>query len=439
MNSSKKANYFLPFVLVTSLFFLWGLANSLNGTLIRHFQTALDLSRAQAGVVDSAFYIGYFTMALPAGFFMKRYGYKKGILLGLLLYAGGALLFLPATDWRIYGVFLLALFIIASGLAFLETAANLYMTVLGDSKDAALRLNIAQMFNGLSIILGPAVGSWLIFSKEDHSREQLAAMPFAQSEAIRVAEAQSVQTPYLYIALLVLFITTLFWFTKMPEVGAEKETENDTDSAGSSSFSALFKQRHLVLGIVAQFLNVGAQASIWGYFVDFKNEWAKGENVGIVQSLYSITDGMTPNQMAGFHASAAMILFMIGRFVGTPLMLIMKPNRVLALFAAGASLMLIAAATSSGITAVLCLMSVYFFHSIVFPTIFALATDGIGKQVKLASSLVIMSIVGGAVLAPLTGLLFKSGTTTALMVPLFAFLFILFYALVGYKKQEIVQ
>src|SRR5688572_11177646 len=172
-------SYLVPFMLVTSLFFLWGLANSLNGTLIKHFQTALNLNRAQAGIVDSAFYIGYFVMALPAAFIMNRIGYKKGIIIGLLLYVVGALLFYPAAEVRVYGFFLFALFVIACGLAFLETAANPYVTVLGDPASAETRINFAQSFNGLSIILGPVIGSLFIFSDKEYSNEMLAAMPEA--------------------------------------------------------------------------------------------------------------------------------------------------------------------------------------------------------------------------------------------------------------------
>jgi len=194
----------LPFILVTSLFFLWGIANSLNGTLIKHFQTALNLNRAQAGIVDSAFYIGYFVMALPAAFTLNRIGYKKGILIGLLLFALGALLFYPSAEMRVYGFFLFSLFIIACGLAFLETAANPYVTVLGDPAKAESRINFAQSFNGLSTILGPVIGSLFIFSDREYSNQILSEMPADQAETIRIAEAHSVQIPYLIVAGVVL-------------------------------------------------------------------------------------------------------------------------------------------------------------------------------------------------------------------------------------------
>src|SRR5688500_3220973 len=212
-NSLGGRSYTVPFILVCSLFFLWGVANSLNGTLIKHFQTALNLNPAQAGIVDSAFYIGYFVMALPSAMLMNRIGYKKGILIGLFLYAAGALLFYPAAEMRVYGFFLFALFVIACGLAFLETAANPYVTVLGSPSSAETRLNFAQSFNGLSIILGPVIGSLFIFSDKEYTNEILAAMPVAQAEAIRIAEAESVQVPYLIIAVVVLLVAILFAIT----------------------------------------------------------------------------------------------------------------------------------------------------------------------------------------------------------------------------------
>jgi MFS transporter, FHS family, L-fucose permease len=279
-----RKSYFVPLMLVTSLFFLWGIANSLNGTLIKHFQTALNLNRAQAGIVDSAFYIGYFVMALPAAFLMNRIGYKKGILIGLCLYAVGALLFYPAADVRVYGFFLGALFIIACGLAFLETAANPYVTVLGDPATAETRLNFAQSFNGLSIILGPVIGSLFIFSEKEYTNDMLNAMPAAEAEAIRIAEAQSVQGPYLLLAGIVLLVTLLFAFTRMPEISSSGEK--------SASFKGITRHRHLMFGVLAQFFYVGAQASLWGYFIDLKLHFAKDSHLEIVQMIYRYGENM---------------------------------------------------------------------------------------------------------------------------------------------------
>lgn len=435
MNSTSGTRnpYLLPFALVCSLFFLWGIANSLNGSLIRHFQFALDLKRWQAGIVDSAFYFGYFVMAIPAGIFMRKWGYKRGILAGLLLYAGGALLFYPAADIRVYGFFLFALFTIASGLAFLETAANLYVTVLGDKKDAEWRINFAQSFNGISIILGPIIGSLFIFSKKEYTPEVLATMTADQIQAARVEEALSVQGPYLAVAVIVAAVAVLFAFTKMPEVGREEELAEGRVGI----FDLLGKYRHLSLGVLAQFANVGAQATLWGYFVDFKIDLAKDEHLGIVNSLYRVTAEMTPEQIAGFHASFALVLFMLGRFLGTWLMSKTEPRKVLLWYCAAAVALVALAFVTGGLMAIVCLMLTYFCQSIMFPTIFALATKSLPPaESKLASSLVIMAIVGGAVMPPIAGLLSQAGgMKMALLVPFACFSYVVWYVMKGFQVK----
>lgn len=422
---APNQSYRLAFILVTSLFFLWGIANSLNGTLIKHFQTALDLNRAQAGIVDSAFYIGYFVMALPAGFLMNRIGYKKGILIGLFLYVLGAVLFYPAAEVRVYGFFLAALFIIACGLAFLETAANPYVTVLGDPKSADSRINFSQSFNGLGVILGPVVGSLFIFSSTEHTNESLKAMRIEDAAAIRIAEAQSVQMPYLVIAGVVLFVAILFAVTKMPEIGSADESK--------ASFKGIFRHKHLVFGILAQFFYVGAQASLWGYFVDLKLHFAREDNLAIVNMIYRITEDMTPTQIASYHASFAFILFMVGRFFGTWLLTKFKANSLLATYAAISIFLCIVGMISTGLVAVVAIMAIYFFMSIMFPTIFSLSIRNLGAQVKIGSALVIMAIVGGAVMPPISGWLSLSAVENSLIVPIIAFGVILFFGLRGYK------
>lgn len=427
-SSTGRRSYFLPLLLVTSLFFLWGIANSLNGTLIKHFQTALNLNRAQAGIVDSAFYIGYFVMALPAAFLMNRIGYKKGILIGLLLYVAGALIFYPAADVRVYGLFLFALFVIACGLAFLETAANPYVTVLGSPSSAESRLNFAQSFNGVSLILGPVIGSLFIFSDVEHSNDTLNAMPATEAEAIRIAEAQSVQMPYLVIAGVVLLVAILFAITRMPEISSPQER--------GATLKGITRHRHLMFGVLAQFFYVGAQASVWAYFVDLKLHFSRADHLGLVQWIYQYTDDMTPTIIASYHASFAFILFMVGRFVGTWLLTKFPAHRLLASYAAACVILVTYALMGSGISAVVAISFTYFFMSIMFPTIFALSIKNLGDQVKLGSGLVIMAIVGGAVLPPITGYLSLAGSENALIVPLISFLVILFFGMTGYKVKS---
>ncbi len=434
-------SYRIPFILVTSLFFLWGLANSLNGILVHHFQTALDLTRTQVSFIDSAFYIGYFVMALPAGYMLKRIGYKKGIIFGLLLYAFGAFLFFPASNMRVYGFFLFALFVIACGVAVLETAANPYITVLGPPETSVNRLNVSQSFNGISLVLGPLIGSLFIFSAKENTQATLAAMPHAQSEAIRIAEAHSVQMPYVGIGLIVLFFAVLFMIVKMPEIES-----NDVDPMHleKGSIWDLFKHKHLVLGMVAQFLDVGAQASLWSYFTDIKIAFAPNSDWAIVRVIYHISEHASASQVAAYHFSFAFVLFMLGRFVGVFLMSRIKPNIVLAFYALAAVILTAYGMTGNGLGAVIAIMFVFFFHSIMFPTIFALATKNLGSQVKLGSSLIIMSIVGGAICPILTGYIstqFKhngfNGLNIALIVPLICFSYITYYAISGYRVQGV--
>lgn len=426
-HTAGRRAYIVPFVLVTSLFFLWGLANSLNGTLIKHFQTALNLNRAQAGIVDSAFYIGYFVMALPAAFLMNRIGYKKGILIGLLLYAAGAALFYPAAEVRVYSFFLFALFVIACGLAFLETAANPYVTVLGSPSAAETRINFSQSFNGLSIIIGPVIGSLFIFSTTEYSNEILDRMPAAEAEAIRIAEAQSVQMPYLVIAGVVLLVAFLFAITRMPEISTSAEK--------NASLKGITRHTHLVFGVLAQFFYVGAQASLWGYFVDLKLHYARESHLPVVMWLYRVSETMTPTQIASFHASFAFVLFMAGRFVGTYLLTRIAANKLLSAYAAACVVLIIYAFMGSGLSAVIAISLTYFFMSIMFPTIFALSIKNLGEQVKLGSGLVIMAIVGGAVLPPLTGWMSLAGIENALIIPLLSFLVILFFGMSGYRVK----
>jgi len=436
---SEKNKYLLPFALVTSLFFLWGIANSLNGVLISHFQLALDLKRWQAGLVDSAFYFGYFVFAIPAGLFMNRFGYKKGIIFGLLLYGIGAILFYPAAEARVYGFFLFALFTIASGLAFLETAANPYVSILGDSEGAAQRINFSQSFNGLSIIFGPLLGSLLIFTNNKNTVEDLAAMPVDQAEAIRIAEAHTVQMPYLGLAAVVLFVALLFWLTKMPE-------PVQSGNEGKRGWDGIFKHRHLTLAIVAQFCYVGAQTAIFGYLIDIKLTLSPDHHFFLVEALKPFFEWMagtgeelTPRRWAGFHLTFSFILFMIGRFTGTWLMSYFAPQKLLTAFAIGAVALFSTAMLTSGLTAVVVLLFASFFMSLMFPTIFALGTRSLGEQVKLGSSLIIMSIVGGAIIPPTFGWLSiaMGSFQNALILPLICFVVIGVYGWKGYKIKAI--
>jgi FHS family L-fucose permease-like MFS transporter len=411
----KSNKYLWPLILITSLFFLWALAHNLNDILIKQFQKALDLNRGQAGFIQFAFYLGYFVMAIPAGLIMKKFGYKKGIIAGLILYALGALLFFPAAEIRVYGFFLFALFIIASGLTFLETAANPYVTKLGNPDFAERRLNFAQAFNGLGAVIAPAIGGYFIFSGNEFTKGQLQEMGQGSMETFRIAEAKAVQWPYLIIAMIVLAIAFLIYKTSMPEIEEKKD-----QSTKSFSFKIL-RHRHLVYSIIAQLFYVGAQVGIWSYFIDYMIDVVPG----------------TPEKTAAYFLSLNLVAFMIGRFSGSFLMTYIKPNRLLAIYAVINVMLLLLSTITPGMISIYLVIGVSFFMSIMFPTIFALGIKNLGEDTKIGSSLIIMAIIGGAIFPLIMGYIGDQNIKTAFMLPAFCFVMVFIFALWGYKVKAI--
>ncbi|MCF2502546.1 L-fucose:H+ symporter permease [Dyadobacter sp. CY107] len=396
----------LAIILITSLFFLWGFALNLNPILIPHLKKACQLSDFQSALIDSASYIAYFLIALPAGLFMKRFGYKAGITLGLLLFAFGTFLFYPAAELRHFGFFLFALFVIASGLTLLETAANPYITVLGDSDSATQRLNFAQSFNGLAAFLAPLMGGTFILSGKTLSEQEQQSMSAAQLDSYLNAEASSVQMPFLVIGIVVLFVAVMIWRTTLPEI----QEEEDTTGKVSGS---IWSEKNLILGVIAQFFYVGAQVCISSFFIRFSDKVA-----GIDEKT------------AAYVLSGAFLSFMIGRFIGTYLMRFVAPPRLLALYSVINVALLILAVLTEGMVAVYALVGVQFFMSIMFPTIFALSIRGLGEKTKIGSSLVIMSIVGGAIFPVIMGQVSDiSSIQTAYIVPAVCFLVVLYFAI----------
>lgn len=417
MQAAKKNRYFLPFILITSLFFLWGFAHNLNPILIPHLKKACQLTDVQSAFIDSAFFIAYFLMALPAGYFMRRFGYKSGIVLGLVLFAVGAFLFYPAAELRMFGFFLGALFVIASGLTFLETAANPYVTVLGSPETATQRLNFSQSFNGLAATLAPLVGGVFILSGTSYTDEELAAMPASQVTAYLDLEASSVQVPYLVIGLVVLAVALVLWRVPLPEIKEEEEV------AATDNGESILKKRNLMLGVVAQFFYVGAQVCIASFFIRFS-----GSAAGVGEKT------------AAMLLAVALFGFMIGRFVGTFLMRFIPPARLLAIYAVLCFLLTVAAVAATGYVSIYALIGVQFFMSIMFPTIFSLSIKGLGAKTKQASSLLIMSIVGGAILPVVMGGVSDSyNIRVAYLVPAVCFLFVLYFAYrnMAVKQQEV--
>ena len=414
MATTSTKSYLIPFILVTSLFFLWAFVHNLEPILIPHLKKACQLTDVQSALIDSAVYVGYFLMALPAGLVVKKYGYKKGILIGLILYAIGALLFLPAASTRVYIYFLGALFIIASGCAFLETAANPYVTILGKPETATTRLNFSQSFNGLGAFFAPILGGQLILSGIEHTEGELASMSAIQLNQYLQMEADAVKVPYLIIAFVVLAVAALIFFTTMPEVPADEKNQK------SGVLKAL-KHPQLKWGVVAQFFYVGGQVCVTSFFIRFAKYTSN-----------------TPEKDAAIWLGIAMFGFMVGRFAGTFLTRFVPANRLLVIYSFICILLLAVATFVKSELAVWALFAVPFFESIMFPTIFSLAIDDIKEDTEIGSSLVVMAIAGGAVFPVMMGFISdQSNIQLSYIVPLVCFFVIAWYGLRGYKTQRI--
>lgn len=412
---SKKSTKF-AFVMITSLFFLWGFAHNLDPILIPHLKRSFTLSTFKATLVDSAVYIAYFLMAIPAGIIMKKYGYKVGIIIGLLSFALGAFLFLPAADHQSYTFFLVALFIIACGLATLETAANPYITVLGPPESAPFRINFAQSFNGLAATLAPIIGAKIILTK-GATDEQLNAMSDAARQATLAAEASSVKMPYMVLGIILVLVAILFVFIKLPDL----VKHNNETPASKSIFHAL-KHRHLAWGVGAQFFYVGAQVCVFSLFI-----------------LYAQTSTGITDTQASVYLGVCGFAFLIGRFIGTILMKFFKAENLLATYAAINVLLCIGAALETGMVTVYIIIAICFFMSIMFPTIFALAIKDLGADTEFGSSLLIMSIVGGALLPPVFGYISDvyQNIQYGYIVPFVCFIVILCFGAFGHKVKPL--
>lgn len=387
-------SYLIPFILITSLFLLWGFAHGLLDVLNKHFQGVFTMTKAESGLVQFSTYIAYFLMALPAGAFMKRYGYRKGIIMGLLLFAIGAFGFIPAAFLHSATPFLIALFVIACGLCILETAANPYSTILGPSASAAQRLNLSQSFNGLGWILGPLVGGLLLFGAPER-------------------DSMALTKPYILVGGIVLFVALLFFFTKLPEIKPEEEVVV-TAIAGEKPAAFLWKRRQFVRSVVAQFCYCAAQTGIFGFFINYVTE---------------MDPGISNLQASRILAFGGMALFMIGRLSGSFTMKWLAPGRLLTWYSLLSAVCMALVVASVGTLSLYALYLSFFFMSIMFPTIFALGLEGMGVYTKKASSYIVMGVAGGAFSPMLMGYIGEENMALGFIVPLIAFLYILYFAI----------
>jgi len=417
MNQNRNS-FLFAFILVTSLFFLWAFLHNTNPILIPHLKKACQLSDTQSSFIDLAVYFGYFLIAIPAGLVMHKYGYKRGIIIGLCLYAAGALLFIPAASGRTFALFLAALFILAAGATFLETVANPYISILGPKETSEQRLNFAQSFNGVGAFMAPIIGGKFILSGVEHSKEELSRMTADGTlDAYLQSEADTVKIPYLIIAAVVVVVTIGFLLTKLPEV-----KESAAADAHTGFSLRVLRHSHVMWAVLAQFFYVGAQVGVGSFFIRFSKQ---------VMDL--------PEKNAAYWwGYIAMVGFMVGRFAGTFFMKFIKPQKLLLMYAIINILLLVIALNTHGKIAVYTVMAVPFFMSIMFPTIFALGIKELGEETKMASSLLVMSIVGGA-LAPLLmgGISDYTGSMQkAYIIPLLCFIAVAWFGWKGYKIKQ---
>jgi FHS family L-fucose permease-like MFS transporter len=404
----------VPFLLVTALFFLWGIPNNLNDVLIRQFMKSFEITRFKAGLVQSAFYMGYFLLSMPAALVMRRYGYKTGLVMGLFLYAAGTFLFWPAAMIGQYGFFLMALFVIASGLAFLETGANPFISQLGDPASSERRLNFAQAFNPLGAISGVLVGTVFIFSGVELKGPEVAAMkangtwqPYLHHETLRVI------TPYLVLGCIVFIWALLIIRTRFPKVAGETTSHS---AAEHGRFRDLFHFPHFVLAIVAQFFYVGAQVGTWSYFIQYVQDYTH-----------------QPEKVAGYFLSGTLVAFGVGRFSATWIMQFIRPNVLMGIYSVINVLLVAIGVLLPGWIGLWAIFLTSFFMSLMFPTIFALGLKGLGPNTKIGGSLIVMAIIGGAVFTPMMGLVSEAthSMATAMLVPLACYAFIAYYGFAG--------
>lgn len=400
----------VPFVLVTALFFLWGIPNNLNDVLIRQFMKSFAITRFEAGLVQSAFYMGYFLLAMPAALLMRKWGYKAGFVIGLLLFGIGTFLFWPAALVGKYAFFLFALFVIASGLSFLETASNPFIAQLGDPQSSERRLNFSQAFNPIGAITGALIGTVFIFSGVELNANQVAQLKqqhlyqaYLQSEILRVVR------PYVFIGCIALIWAFLIFRTKFPDLH-----ESDAKQE-HGSYRELLRFPHFVLAVIAQFFYVGAQVGTWSYFIQYAQEYSHQNE-----------------KAAGYMLTGTLAAFGVGRFTSAHLMQYVSPRKLMGLYSVINIGLVTIVVLHPGWFGLWCLFLTSFFMSLMFPTIFALGLKRLGKNTKIGGSFLVMAIVGGAVLTPAMGLISeKFGIAAAYTVPLLAYIYIAGYSFFG--------
>lgn len=411
-----KRKQLLPLILVFCLFFLWAISSNLLPTMIRQLMKTCELNTFEASFTETAYWLAYFICPIPIAMFMKRFSYKSGIIFGLLLAALGGLLFFPAAIIKEYWAYLCIFFIIAAGMCFLETAANPYVTALGDEASAPRRLNLAQSFNGLGAFVAAMFLSKLVLSGNTYTRETLPAGFEGGWEGYIQMETDAMKLPYLILAAILIIIAISFIFVKLPKI--KEEEDNDADDAKLIDFSVL-KKSHLRWGVIAQFFYNGGQTAVNSLFL-----------------VYCCNYAGLPESTATTFFGLYMLAFLIGRWIGTALMIRFKPQNMLAVYAVVNVLLCGVIMCFGGMTGLYAMLGVSFFMSIMYPTQFSLAITGLGSQTKSGSAFLVMAIVGNACLPQLTAYIMHQNPQiyqVAYIVPLICFIFCAYYGWKGYK------
>lgn len=405
-----SAQAVIPFILVTTLFFMWGIPNNLNGVLIKQFMKSMEITRFQAGLIQSAFYMGYFVLAVPAAILMRRFSYKTGIVFGLLLYAAGCLLFWPAAIIGQYGFFLMALFVIASGLAFLETGANPFIALLGNPESSEQRLNFSQAFNPIGSVVGVLLGTVFIFSGIEPDEAKISVMKGAgEYEGFLRHETMRVVKPYLALALFALVWAIIIIRVKFPKF----EVEKGGISESKGSFRDLLQYPHFWRGVLAQFFYVGAQVGTWSYFIPYVQDYTQ-----------------QPEKVAGYFLTGTLIAFGLGRFSATWLMHHIQPNRLMGWYSVINVALVGLSMLIPGWIGMWAIFFTSFFMSLMYPTIFATSIKGLGQNTKIGGSILVMAIIGGSLCTPLMGYIAEitNSMAIAMVVPLVAYVYISYYS-----------
>ncbi len=418
-NQTDK-NYTPALVVLTSLFFIWGFLTCLNDILIPHLKAVFDLNYTQAMLIQFTFFTAYAIISLPSGLLVEKIGYKKGIIIGLITAGIGCLIFYPAAGMRSYPIFLIALFILAAGITLLQVAANPYVAILGKPETASSRLNLTQAFNSLGTTVAPYFGSLLILAYAVKTTEELNSMSTTAVSAYKSAEASAVQVPYLGLAAALLIIAGIFALIKLPDIKGGAESALDANGLSrDSGYKSAWEYKHLLLGAVGIFVYVGAEVSIGSFLVNYLGQ---PDIAGLAESH--------AGKFVSFYWGGAMI----GRFIGAAVQRKIKPGYVLAFNAVVASILVVTSMLSFGYFAMWSILLVGLFNSIMFPTIFTLAIEGLGKHTGQGSGILCMAIVGGAIIPLVQGVLADSmGIHHAFILPVLCYVFIAFYGLKGHK------